>query len=614
MTAHYDRLIGILLDLHKRALALADANRIHIDAVAPDYRGSAENLLHYLALRQVDLRDLQESLSTLGLSSLGRAEAHALHTLEAVLFALHKLAGKPPAFAAQSPLSYEAGNRLLEAHTRQLFGMAAGKRDVRIMVTMPSEAADNPDLVRNLLASGMDVMRINCAHDDANAWARMIGHLREAQRELGRSCKVYADLAGPKLRTGLIAPAAHVLKLRPTRDARGVVQAKARAVLAPMSEGLPIIAEGDAPAIPISDALVKAARRGDAFTLIDARGKTRTLTVTEKRAGGACVEFGKTIYFESRAEITLARKGKKVAKGQVGELPARIEPIMLRKGDTLILTNDDAPGRPATLDAKGEVTAPARISCSLDGAFDQVCAGESLWLDDGRIGGVVQQNDGRQMTVRITQAEAGGAKLQAEKGINLPDSTLRMPALTAKDLDDLAFMAPRVDIIGMSFVREPDDVLALIEQYDRLNAHQIGTVLKIENKHAFNNLPRLLLASMQRPPVGVMVARGDLAVEVGFERLAEVQEQILWLCEAAHVPVIWATQVLESMAKRGAPSRAEVSDAVMSGRAECVMLNKGPYILDTVRFLNGVLERMNAHQFKKRSRLRPLSVSRFATT
>jgi pyruvate kinase len=218
------------------------------------------------------------------------------------------------------------------------------------------------------------------------------------------------------------------------------------------------------------------------------------------------------------------------------------------------------------------------------------------------------------MVVRITQAAANGAKLQAEKGINLPDSDLRMPALTPKDLDDLAFMASRVDIIGMSFVREPDDVLMLIDQLDRLKAHQVGTVLKIENKHAFNNLPRLLLATMQRPPVGVMVARGDLAVEVGFERLAEVQEQILWLCEAAHVPVIWATQVLESMAKRGAPSRAEVSDAVMSGRAECVMLNKGPYILDTVRFLNGVLERMNAHQFKKRSRLRPLSVSRFATT
>src|SRR6266540_879 len=98
-------------------------------------------------------------------------------------------------------------------------------------------------------------------------------------------------------------------------------------------------------------------------------------------------------------------------------------------------------------------------------------------------------------------------------------------------------------------------------------------------------------------------------LEVGFERLAEVQEEILWLCEAAHAPVIWATQVLEGMATKGAPSRAEVSDAVMSGRAECVMLNKGPYIVETVRFLNGILERMDAHQSKRRAMMRRLSVS-----
>ena len=98
-------------------------------------------------------------------------------------------------------------------------------------------------------------------------------------------------------------------------------------------------------------------------------------------------------------------------------------------------------------------------------------------------------------------------------------------------------------------------------------------------------------------------------VEMGFERLAEVQEQILWLCEAAHVPVIWATQVLESRAKKGLPSRAEVTDAAMSGRAECVVLNKGPHVLDAVRFLDNVMTRMQRHQAKKRAVLRKLSVS-----
>jgi pyruvate kinase len=105
-----------------------------------------------------------------------------------------------------------------------------------------------------------------------------------------------------------------------------------------------------------------------------------------------------------------------------------------------------------------------------------------------------------------------------------------------------------------------------------------------------------------------MVARGDLAVEVGVERLAEVQEEILWLSEAAHLPVIWATQVLETMARTGLPSRAEVTDAAMSGRAECVMLNKGPFVTDAVDALDDILRRMHGHQQKKRSMLRKLDL------
>ena len=134
-------------------------------------------------------------------------------------------------------------------------------------------------------------------------------------------------------------------------------------------------------------------------------------------------------------------------------------------------------------------------------------------------------------------------------------------------------------------------------------------MLKIETRIAFENLPRLLLTGLRFPPIGVMVARGDLAVEIGYERLAEVQEEILWLSEAAHVPVIWATQVLETLAQTGIPSRSEVTDAAMGERAECVMLNKGPHVVEAVRFLADVLPRMQLHQQKKRAMLRRLSVS-----
>jgi len=104
----------------------------------------------------------------------------------------------------------------------------------------------------------------------------------------------------------------------------------------------------------------------------------------------------------------------------------------------------------------------------------------------------------------------------------------------------------------------------------------------------------------------VMIARGDLAVECGYERLAELQEEILWLCEAAHLPVIWATEVLDQLARTGQPSRAEITDAAMSQRAECVMLNKGPHVDVAITVLDDILRRMSGHQRKKTALLRPL--------
>ncbi|MEZ4900199.1 MAG: pyruvate kinase [Saprospiraceae bacterium] len=131
----------------------------------------------------------------------------------------------------------------------------------------------------------------------------------------------------------------------------------------------------------------------------------------------------------------------------------------------------------------------------------------------------------------------------------------------------------------------------------------------MENKEAFENLPLIMLAGMKRKSIGVMIARGDLAVEIGFERISEVQSQILWLCEAAHVPVIWATQVLDNLAKTGIPTRAEITDASISAKAECVMLNKGPYIVDAVRTLKNIIIKMETHSYKRKSALRPLNVA-----
>lgn len=217
----------------------------------------------------------------------------------------------------------------------------------------------------------------------------------------------------------------------------------------------------------------------------------------------------------------------------------------------------------------------------------------------------------REYLLRVTHTQRPVVRIRAEKGINLPDSELPIAALQEEDLRALPFVAKHADAVSLSFARTPDDVEALQLELDRLGREQIGVVLKIETRRGFENLPRLLLQGLRRPPLAVMIARGDLAVEVGFERLAEVQEEMLWLCEASHVPAIWATQVLDNLARTGVPSRAEVTDAAASVAAECVMLNKGPHVDEAVRTLSDILERMETHRFKKRSLSRALKVSTF---
>ena len=604
------RTLPALLGLRERALALEHAHTQDLEHIDPFFRDSACNLLHYLALRQVDLRPIQTELTALGLNSLGRIEAHVMSSLNAVLVAASRLAGRdwlaPDEQAA--PADHRTGPLLLREHTRTMFGTPSGKREQQIMVTMPSEAAAQYNLVRDLLAAGMDVMRINCAHDSPSAWLAMIEHARRASRELGRSCKIYADLAGPKLRTGSIAPVGRIVRVTPKRNVRGMVLTAGRFWLTPAAAPESCL-EQTVATVPVDGDVVPNASPGDHVRLIDTRGRERLLIVTEVMGRSVLAECDFTTYLETGLPLQLLRDDEVIGEGIVGLLPELVRPLQLFNNDLLLVTREDVPGRNAERDEAGNVVQPAQIPCTLDAVFDSVRADERIWFDDGKIGGVVVANDGATITVRITQAGPNGARLRSEKGINLPDTELNTHALTEKDLVDLEFLVKYVDIIGMSFVRHPRDVFELESHLERLHAGGLGIVLKIETRQAFENLPLLLLASLCSPPVGVMVARGDLAVEVGFERLAEVQEEVLWLCEAAHIPVIWATQVLEGMASRGAPTRAEVSDAVMSGRAECVMLNKGPFIVETVRFLSGILERMDAHQAKQRAMLRRLSVS-----
>ncbi len=605
------QLIDQLVRLRRRMDQVEHTHANRLACVIEDRRASAKNLLQYLTLRQQDLRSLQEALSNRGLSSLGRCEANVYATLTAVIEILCGLVGhEQPEKHELAEIDFDQSRQLIDRSTSAMFGPRPAVGGAHIMVTMPSEAADDLGLVCDLVAQGMDCMRVNCAHDDASVWKRMVDNLHRASHEHKRHCKILMDLGGPKLRTGAIEAGPKVLKWRPRRDAFGRVIAPARiwfreegsAAVSPLpvDATIPVIAEW----FPV-------VQPGDEIRYSDARGRSRRVRIVHRRPEGFLGEADRTSYIISDTQLKLhsSKQKARYKPGYPGTLPSIEQYLVLRRGDRLLLGNDFMVGSPAKHDEHGQVVRPATIGCTLSSVFRHVKVGERVLFDDGKVAACIQILHENHVELEITNASLSGTKLRADKGINLPDSKLQLGALTDKDIEDLAIVVQHADMVGYSFVRSAEDVERLQSELARLGRPEMPIVLKIENRQAFEHLPSLLLAAMQSPASAVMIARGDLAVELGWQRLAEVQEEILWMCEAAHMPVIWATQVLESLAKSGIPSRAEITDAAMSVRAECVMLNKGPYILEAMRVLSDILRRMRDHQIKKRPLLRRLHLA-----
>lgn len=587
-----------LPELHAQLCALRDslyaaeaAAVEQIAAVQPQHRSSARNLVHYVAIRQHDLRPLQISLSAYGLSSLGRTESEVLSWLLTVIETVAAMLEGRHRHEIWGAL--DSGDLVLERNTMATLGdvHSSADRDTRIMVTMPSEAADDDALVRRMGAAGMDLARINCAHDDETAWSRMVNSVRELPGDV----LVAMDLGGPKLRTGPLESGPKVVKVKPTRNDQGVVTEPARVRFVLEGEGVEAGTTEIETVIPVHGKLSDL-RVGDQLKMRDARGRRRKLQVVAANETDVVVTFDRTVYFET---------GQQIQPGAldaitVGELPEVRQHLLVLAGDEIRLQREMSP-QPA------HTTRVHRIGCSLEAAFSDVRPGHRALFDDGKIEGLVREVTPNEIVVDVVRAGAAGVKLRAEKGINLPDTTLRIPALTDDDRSHLPFVAQHADMVNLSFVRSREDVADLIHELEQLGADRLAITLKIETEPGFMALPQMLLEAMRWGEVGVMIARGDLAVELGFDRLAEVQEEILWVCEAAHVPVIWATQVLDSLARTGLPSRAEVTDAAMSRRAEAVMLNKGPFIVEAISALDSILSRMGGHVDKKRSLMRPLA-------
>jgi len=447
------------------------------------FRPAAENLACYLALRSIDLSNLQLDLSEAGLSSLGRCEANVLGNLDAVSAALARMTGRKA--SGSPPTGWKRTRDVsLQEQVEAIFGRDPSGPRSRIMVTLGTDAGDDPETVEAMIAAGADCVRINCAHDHPDVWTAMIRATRQAAKKLGRDCRVLMDLAGPKIRIAAV------------------------------------IGSG-----------------------------------------------GKRVHLH----------------------------------DTLLLVCDAS----QATDHRG-----LAVVCSEKEPFTLLEAGHKVLVDDGKIVCMVAEKKNDLAELKVVAVRPKGVKLKPGKGLNFPDLDLAIPPLTQKDLADLDFVAGHADIVGLSFVQRPADVQLLqAELAKRLGKKPLlPLILKIETRLGVANLPDLIVTAAGRQPTAVMIARGDLAVELGLQQMSEVQEQLLWLCEAAHVPVVWATQVLDSLLKTGIPSRAEATDAAMAQRAECVMLNKGEHVVDAVRFLDNILHRMDRHVTKKSALLGPLAL------
>jgi pyruvate kinase len=591
--------------LTQEAVLLEKKFADQVKRVHPDFRKSAKNLLHYLALRRHDMRELQDQLAEMGLSSLGRAESHVLASLQAVRKQLcFLLECRPP--GKHPAVSFPESAVLLRKHTQNLLGAAPKLRNSRIMVTFSSELATDYDLICRMMQAGMDCARINCAHDNKTTWLKMIRKIRKAEKALNLSCNILFDLMGPKLRTGTLKPGPQLVVIRPVQNELGKVTAPATVWLSAEKAKPPFPVDA---ALPVKGEWLATVREGDTIRFHDTRGRKRIFSVVSREENGVLVNLLKTSYICTGTRLTVKSNFNPGQKGQIGYLPPLEIPILLKKDHFLLLTKELKPGEPARFDAKGHLVEPAHISCTLPEVFDWIKGGQPILFNDGKIEGKITEITEEGALVIITAANETGSKLRADQGINLPESILGISGLTEKDKRDLAFVVKHADIVNLSFVNRPETVEEFQEELQKYHTENLAVMLKIETQEGFRNLPLLLLAVMRFKAAGIMIARGDLAVECGWQRLAEVQEEILWLCEAAHLPVVWATQVLETLAKKGRPSRAEITDAAMAQRADCVMLNKGNYIIPAIAMLDDILKRMQQHQHKKTAMLRVLKIS-----
>ncbi|KAL3630685.1 hypothetical protein CASFOL_023669 [Castilleja foliolosa] len=608
-----DSVLDKLKAVHLHILAMEQWNTSRLKMCHRNYSASATNLLHYLALKSLDTELIKEELSSIGLLNLETVNIHVLSSLSACIQML--INSRPDSLLGinissetsdrkKSDLGITAMTRRASSNRNKLLGTLQGQKMTHIMVTIGQEAVENDTHITDLINSGTTIFRINCAHGNPEIWSKIISTVKKSARLLEKPCRILMDLAGPKLRTGTFEDGPCVVKISPKRNSLGSIVRGAQIWLTQQGAGPPpphlspdVILQVDGP--KFLDNL----EVNDSVRFSDARGKHRNLTILSKypvfSGTGFMAECKSTAYVESGTVLSIKKKGRKTSVGFVVDIPPAEQFVRLREGDLLTIRRDSSDEQNTSAGGPHKI-----ITCPCGYLFDSVKPGDPIAFDDGKIWGVVKGTSISEVIVMITHAGLKGTKLGSEKSINIPESDIRYEGLTSKDLMDLDFVAAHADMVGVSFIRAVNDIVILRQELEKRKVTKLGVVLKIETRGGFEKLPLLLLEAMRSSnPLGVMIARGDLAVECGWEKLADIQDEIVSICSASHVPVILATQVLETLVKTGVPSRAEITDAANGRSTSCVMLNKGKHIVKAVSTLDTIL---NSQCTEAKAELKPL--------
>ncbi|MBO7748398.1 pyruvate kinase [Paenibacillus sp. MWE-103] len=277
-------------------------------------------------------------------------------------------------------------------------------------------------------------------------------------------------------------------------------------------------------------------------------------------------ELGKNV------AILLDTKGPEIRLGKLKE-----EPIELNQGETITLTTEEILGD------------RDRIPVTYSNLPADVHVGSTILIDDGLIGLTVEDVQGTEIKCRIVNS----GPIKSKKGVNVPGVHISLPGITEKDAGDIVFgIEQGIDFIAASFVRKATDVLEIRELLEKHNASHIQIISKIENQQGVDNLDEILEVSD-----GLMVARGDLGVEIPAEEVPLVQKNMIQKCNRAGKPVITATQMLDSMQRNPRPTRAEASDvanAIFDG-TDAIMLSgetaAGKYPVESVQTMSRIAMR-----------------------